>query len=214
MFKAVPEPTAAPCAALRSRGAVAVWLDWEREAESMSILRKVVKMVGGMAAILLLAAFAIALLPPWWGKTIYMLHGYTYIPYLYHFRLGLPPRNFSGVWREYGKGRTCDELSYKQGLRDGPQRYYDETGHLVRSCEFKDGRPWSGLCDFWEYKPWLAEYRDGKVWTGAMQEGDSKSPTGYSMKYYFQGKLYGEAEFRHLMGFETKGALIGVMCVR
>ena len=175
----------------------------------MRTLKLVVKVVGGLVAVLLLVALAVLVLPPWWGKSAYMIHIYTHIPY--HF--GWPPRNFSGVWRYYGGGRSYDELCYKNGRRHGSQRYYDEAGRLVRSCEFRDGKPWSGLCDFWEYKPWLAEYRDGKVWTGAMEEYDDKSPTRDSMKYYFEGKLYDESEYRHLMGFGTNGTLFGIHCL-
>ena len=162
----------------------------------------------GLVAIVMLVILVISLIPPWRGKPFYMLHIYTGIPY--HFQRGWPPRYFSGVWRDYGVGKSYNELSYKDGRRDGPQHYYDKTGHLVLSCEFKDGLPCSGPCDFWEFRPWRAEYRNGKVWTGAMQEFDSNSPSYYSMKYYFKGKLCDETEFRHLMGFGTNGALIGI----
>ena len=174
--------------------------------------RRLIGIAGALVAILLLAVLVIALLPPWWGKTAYMIHVDTGI--LYQFQAGWPPRHFSGVWRDYGPDGIYDELSYKNGQRDGLQLYYDKKGRLIRKCEFKHGEPWSGLCDFWEYKPWLAEYRDGKVWMGAMQEPDTNSPSGSSMKYYFKGSLYDETEFRHLMGFGTNGSLIGVMYVR
>jgi hypothetical protein len=165
-----------------------------------------------LAITALLMVFVIALLPPWWGSWAYELHSHTGIPY--RFQRGWPPRHFSGIWRDYEGGKLRDKLSYKDGIRDGIQLYYDATGRVIRTCEFRNGEPWSGLCNFWEYKPWLAEYRDGKVWTGAMQEPDASSPTGYSMRYYFQGKLYDEADFRRLMGFGDDCSLIGVMCIK
>ena len=138
-----------------------------------------------------------------------MAHTYTRIPYAF----GWPPRHFTGVWRDYGGDGSFQELSYKDGERHGGQRYYNALGSLTRACEFNEGQPWSGLCDFWEFKPWLAEYRHGKIWKGAMQEYDD-TKQGYVERYYFDGKLYSESEFRHLMGFGEDGSLIGVMWVK
>jgi hypothetical protein len=177
----------------------------------MNMLRRLVKIAGIVVAVLLLAVVGIAFLPPWWGKAAYLLHVSTDIPY--QFRVGALPRHFSGIWRDYGRNGRYDELSYKDGRRDGSQRYYDEKGNLIRSCEFRNGMPWSGLCDFWQYKPWLAEYRDGKLWKGAMQEYDDKVQD-YVIRYYFEGRLYSEAEFRQRMAFGDGGALIGIMWLR
>jgi hypothetical protein len=174
--------------------------------------KQFIQAIGLLMPLLLLAVVVVAFIPPWWGKSVYLIHAYAGIPY--RFQAGWPPESFSGIWRDYGPGQSYDELSYKNGQRDGLQYYYNEKGRLVRTCEFRNGKPWSGLCEFWEYKPWLAEYRNGKVWTGAMQEPDLTSPDGSSMRYYYKGKLYSEADFRSFMRFGTNGSLIGVMCIR
>jgi hypothetical protein len=174
----------------------------------MSALKQSCKIVAAFGLVATMAALAIFVLPPWWGKRVYMIHVHTHIPYAF----GWPPKHFSGVWRDYNSDGKYVELSYKNGKRHGIQRYYNVKGSLVRSCEFRSGEPWAGLCDFWEHKPWLAEYRDGKVWKGAMQEFDDKQQD-YVTKYYFEGKLYSEVDFRRLMGFGDAGSLIGAMCV-
>jgi hypothetical protein len=46
-----------------------------------------------------------------------------------------------------------------------------------------------------------------------MQENDESQRT-WVVRCYFEGKLYSESEFRHLMGFGDDCTLIGVMCVK
>ncbi|HUI06299.1 MAG TPA: hypothetical protein VL486_04780 [Verrucomicrobiae bacterium] len=178
-------------------------------AASVSGRAQMAKRAVALTLFFLSATLTVCFLPPWWGQWAFMTHRYARIPYAF----GWPPEHFSGVWRDYYDDRRIVESSYKDGKRHGVQNFYDAKGKLIRTCEWRDGEPWSGLCNFWEFKPWLAEYRDGKVWKGAMQEND-EIERRWVMRYYFEGKLCSESEFRRLMGFGTNGSLIGVTCVR
>jgi hypothetical protein len=170
-------------------------------------MTRLLKLVVVLTGVLLLALLATWLLPPWWGKPAWMLHLYTRVPYAF----GWPPGNFSGVWLEY-RTNGHEELSYLNGQRHGVQRYFDLSGKVERTYEFRNGLPWSGLCDFWDDKPWLMWYRDGKVWTGATSELDA-TRREWVRKYYFEGVSCDEAEYRELTGFGDGGSLIGSMKV-
>ncbi len=174
----------------------------------MSVIRRCFRIAGATVVVLAVLALGILYLPPWWGKWAYMSHVLTGIPYGF----GWPPKTLTGTWVEYGKGGLRREFSYVEGERHGVQNHYDAKGALLRTCEFRSDRPWSGYCEFWEHKPWLAEFREGKVWTGAMTEFDHELRS-YVKRCYYKGETYNQSEFRRLMGFDEEGSLIGVHCV-
>ena len=75
-----------------------------------------------------------------------------------------------GVHTEYFKdgGRMC-EGNYKKGQQDGIWTYWFEDGRVKAVGEWRDGKPWSGVCGVplagdagsWAGLMRFEEYRDG-----------------------------------------------------
>ena len=71
---------------------------------------------------------------PTWNKWLYLAH----VRLLY----GTPcvPDGFTGVWREWHSDGFRLECRYRNGLRDGMERGWDEDGTKRSEAEWKEGR--------------------------------------------------------------------------
>lgn len=54
------------------------------------------------------------------------------------------------------------EMTYRDGLRDGIWREWDRNGNLVCVCEYREGRPWEGVCKIYDGKGFRGVYRQGE----------------------------------------------------
>ena len=70
-----------------------------------------------------------------------------------------------GTWKlSDAKERTMSEISYRQGVRHGPARWFYPDGSVMRQVNFKEGSP-DGLLQQWDEQKKLAvrqEYVDGR----------------------------------------------------
>jgi hypothetical protein len=106
------------------------------------------------------------------------------------------------IWDKWGTLRT--ENAYFNGTRHGVWKQYDENGALRSTCEYKNGRPWNGVCQICEGKAWKAEYRNGKPFNGCVWENDAN---GNSIDFCFvDGQQVSVAEFmaRHKIEEEAR----------
>jgi len=75
------------------------------------------------------------------------------------------------IWDKWGNLRS--ESTYLSGARHGFWKEYHEDGTLKSVCEYKNGRPWNGVCQLFETKAWRAEFREGKPYNGCVWENDA-----------------------------------------
>ncbi len=130
-------------------------------------------------SLMLLSALLIltVLFLPWWTNRF----SYVIQNYLIWYPWDLP-RHYTGVIRHYNTNFTLSlEKSLVNGERDGMELDFDDHGKVINSGEFRQGKPWNGFCHFREGKAWIAEYKDGRIYNGAMTDDSRVS------HYYVDG---------------------------
>lgn len=94
--------------------------------------------------------------------------------------------------------------TYKNGLRDGAWLVYDEKGNVIVRAEYKNDRPWDGIC-FWKNGDmfWLCEYKNGVPWNGHLPRkfGDMVYSND-TWGYYIDGQEVGYEAFCSYYGYK------------
>jgi hypothetical protein len=134
-------------------------------------------------------SICIAILPWWSNKYSCILQDYIgWSPWYL-------PNKYTGVVKRYYHNFTLQsEVSMKDGKYHGYWREFSNDGKLKIEGEWKNGLPWNGLCHFWPEKIWLAEYKNGAIYNGAMID-DEKSKDGQVIIYYLNGKIVNKDEY-------------------
>ena len=128
---------------------------------------------------------------PWWNNKYSFVAQAEYA----HWSFWNYPQNYTGKLLYYRKDFTVRaEENLVDGKEDGFQIVYDNCGNIKSREEFKNGLPWNGICHFWKDKNWVAEYKDGKVYNGAMNDYNA-SNGGQVMVYYLNGKIVDKDEY-------------------
>ena len=68
----------------------------------------------------------------------------------------------------YFEDGSRERWYYEDGKREGIWKRWNAAGALVNACEYRDGKPWDGMCRIFDQKEFYAEYRKGKPWNGAL----------------------------------------------
>jgi hypothetical protein len=77
-------------------------------------------------------------------------------------------RGESGHVEMYFEDGSRERWYYEDGKREGIWKRWNAAGALVNACEYRDGKPWDGMCRIFDQKEFYAEYRKGKPWNGAL----------------------------------------------
>jgi antitoxin component YwqK of YwqJK toxin-antitoxin module len=78
------------------------------------------------------------------------------------------PDGKEGLWCAYwANGQAMHEESWKAGRKDGKHRSFDPDGTLLYEGEFREGEPYSGICEVltWDRSDgyhYLAEFQEGR----------------------------------------------------
>ncbi|QDT69668.1 hypothetical protein MalM25_26070 [Planctomycetes bacterium MalM25] len=102
---------------------------------------------------------------------------------------------YSGVVRMWDdRGRLSSRQQYRDGERHGVWVDYDTNGAIERVHEYRDGKPWNGVCYIAHMKSFQAEYRSGKPWNGVTWYYDKKRTCSVD-QFWVDGAEVSEAEY-------------------
>lgn len=158
-------------------------------------MKKKAKRLFILLFITLAVAFATALALPWWTNRFSFLVQYKINDWT-GITLHRLPSNFSGTlrfWDEYGN--LTQEEDLKNGKPDGIWVRYGSDGKNATG-EYRNGRPWDGICYMIYMKSWIAEYRQGKPWNGCFPLPDSKTDEDID-HYFINGTETSETDYRN-----------------
>lgn len=95
---------------------------------------------------------------------------------------------------------------YEDGKREGIWKRWDSTGELVNECEYRDDKPWDGLCRIFDQKEFYAEYREGSPWNGALWWMQDDKEGGC----FIDGKEVSLQEYRDHFDLGEAGTVAGI----
>ncbi len=95
---------------------------------------------------------------------------------------------------------------YEKGKREGIWKRWDATGELVNECEYRDGKPWNGLCRIFDQKEFYAEYKEGRPWNGALWWMQNDETGGC----FINGKEVSLQEYRDHFSLGESGTPAGI----
>jgi hypothetical protein len=133
--------------------------------------------------------------PPWNDRNLQQLHGWVREHTGYEFQY---LDNYTGPLRSWDdEGRLRLQYQMVAGHYHGTWIAYDEQGRITRRCTYRHGEPWDGLCQIYERKPWLAEYRAGQLWRGSDSVKDTE-PGKWRPRYVWDGVEVSKEEYGRL----------------
>ena len=131
-------------------------------------------------------------LPPWSNKYSYMAQYWA--TKATGLRFHRHPQHPEGVYRIWdGRGRLVETIQYKNGVRHGRWVSYDSQGVAISIAEYREGKPWNGMCRVYAGKAWIGEYRDGQPWNGYLPVGEYPNKVN---KCFIDGNEVTEPQYR------------------
>ena len=83
-------------------------------------------------------------------------------------------------------------------VRHGIWCTYGEDGKITRTCEYRNGEPWDGLCQLKDEKAWRAVYKKGRPWSGCVPADGNIASDDW--RYYLEGKELSHSEYCRALG--------------
>jgi hypothetical protein len=165
-----------------------------------------------LLALVLVPLVLVLAIPPWQSRLPWIVQNklgrWTGI-YLHHF-----PADFSGTFRMWDdRGNLVSEDEYKHGLRDGKWIAYDPSGRTNNICEYRNGKPWNGVCQVYDQKAWLGEYKQGHPWNGCLPVEDEKKGTT-EWRFFVDGKEVTQSDYKMLNHIPENAQCVGLQYMK